>query len=75
MDLDSIIRNLNSVANKLEGLTDLQNALSSGVSSASFLGSLEKLFSGLRQCLLAEQTSIDIVLKTNAILLEMIHDI
>jgi hypothetical protein len=36
------------VANKLEGLNELQNVLSSGLSSASFLGQLEKLFSGLR---------------------------
>ena len=43
-DLDLIIKNLNSVANKLEGLTDLSNALNSGCSSASFLGQLEKLF-------------------------------
>ena len=74
-DLDGIIRNINSVTNKLDGLNDLLNALSSGCSSASFLGQLEKLFSGLRQCLLAESTNIDIVLKANTVLLEMIPDI
>lgn len=43
-DIDSVIKNLLSPANKFEALNELYSALSSGCSSAVFLGHLEKLF-------------------------------
>ena len=51
LDLEGIMRKLNSSQAKLEGLTELEEALNAGCSTATFLGQLEKLFSGLRSCL------------------------
>jgi hypothetical protein len=48
IDIESIVRKLQSQNNKMEGLDDFSNALASGFSTATFLGQLEKLFIGLR---------------------------
>ena len=62
IDIDDIIRKLNSTQNKHEGLNELAEALNAGYSTATFLGQLEKLFSGLRSCLLVESTQMEVVL-------------
>jgi hypothetical protein len=44
IDFESIVRKLQSLNNKLDGLDDLSNVLASGCSTATFLGHLDKLF-------------------------------
>ena len=50
-DLESLLKKLQSPHQKMEGLDDMLTALSSGYSTATFLGQLDKLFAGLRSCL------------------------
>eukprot|EP00347_Sterkiella_histriomuscorum_P023335 403335038 len=75
LDLDSIIRELNSQNNKLDGLNQLAEAFNQGCSTASFLSQLDKLFIGLRSCLGAEQNDLEVVLRANQILIDMLPDI
>lgn len=75
LDLDHIIRNLNSPSSKLEGLNELAEALNQGCSTASFLSQLEKLFQGLRSCLLGDTQQLEIVLRANQLLVDMLPDI
>lgn len=51
IDIENILRKLQSPVNKLDGLNEMAEALASGCSTATFLGQLEKLFAGLRSCL------------------------
>ncbi len=74
-DLESILKKLHSPHQKMEGLDDMGIALASGYSTATFLGQLEKLFSGLRSCLAHEPNQGDVIMKTNQVLLDMISDI
>lgn len=75
IDIEGIVRKLQSTNNKMEGLDDLSHALVSGCSTATFLGHLEKLFLGLRSCLMSDPQAEDLIMKTNQVLLEMISDI
>jgi hypothetical protein len=49
--------------------------MASGCSTASFLGQLEKLFIGFRSCLQVDDSQMEIVIKANGILIDMIPDI
>jgi hypothetical protein len=51
IDIENIIKKLNSPNNKMEGLNEMAEALGSGCSTATFLGQLERMFSGLKSCL------------------------
>ena len=75
-DLDAVVKNLQSTQGKIEGLSDLAQMMANGRSTALFLGQLDKLFLGLRSCLVVDSSSgMDIQLKANQILIEMIPDI
>ena len=65
IDLEGIVTKLNSDKQKLEGLNELDEALNNGCSTATFLGQLEKLFTGLRSCLQVEGAQIEVILKVN----------
>lgn len=75
LDIEGIVRKLQSTNNKSDGLEDLSNALSAGCSTATFLGHLEKLFQGLRSCLLTDPQAEDLIMKANQVLLDMVSDI
>lgn len=65
IDLDNILKKLHSTSSKMEGLDDLSEALNSGCSTATFLGMLERLFSGLRSCLQFDPNQAEIIMKAN----------
>ena len=55
IDIDSILKKIQSSTQKEEGLDEMANALAAGCSTATFLGNLEKMFSGLTSCLQFDQ--------------------
>jgi hypothetical protein len=65
IDIENIIRKLHSSTSKMEGLNDISDAFAAGCSTATFLGYLEKLFSGLRSCLQFDPNSGDVIMKGN----------
>ena len=75
IDIENILKKLNSPSNKMDGLNELGDALSSGCSTATFLGHMEKLFSGLRTCLTYDLQQADTIMKANQVLLDMLPDI
>lgn len=75
IDIEGIIKKLHSNSNKMDGLNEMADALASGCSTATFLGFLDKLFAGLRTCLMFDPNQMDIIMKANQVLLDMLPDI
>lgn len=76
LDMEGIVKDMQSATAKLEGLNKLAEALSGGCSTASFLGHLERLFTGFRSCLTVDQDAeMETILRANSILVDMLPDI